>query len=130
MSRKIDTNCWEYKFAQIKKTRPKDFSKKMRMDWGMRSRMADYLYAMHTHCMKLADYSDKLAKFVRTFSGCTPTEIWCEAKRAEQRARVALGRLDGLVEGIRLSGIRLALDENTNLECFSARMHNRKGEVK
>lgn len=114
MSRKIiDKNCWEYQFAQIKKTRPKDFNKKMRMDWGLRSRLADYMYAMHTHYLELADYADKLAKYVRTFSGGTPTEICGESERAEQRARVALGKLEGLVDGIRLCGIEVIVEVDT-----------------
>ena len=110
MSRKIDTDSWEYKFMLIKKTRPKDFSKKMRMNWGMRRRMVDYLYAMHTHYISLVDYADKLAKYVRTFGGCTPCEVCWEADRADTRARVALGRLNGLVDGIRLSGIEVVIE--------------------
>lgn len=110
MSRKIDTNCWEYKFGQIKKTKPKDFSKKMRMNWGMRRRMVDYLYAFHMHYLAVVGYADKLANYVRTFSGCTPSEICGEAERAEMRARVALGRLNGLVDGMRLSGIEVVME--------------------
>ncbi len=110
MSRKIDVNCWEYQFNQIKRTKPRDFSKKMRMNWGMRRRMVDYLYAMHMHYLSLVDYADKLAKYVRTFSGCTPTDVIGEADRADTRARVALGRLNGLVEGIRLSGIEVVIE--------------------
>lgn len=110
MSRKIDTDSWEYKFMLIKRTRPKDFSKKMRMKWGMRRRMVDYLYAMHMHYMSLVDYADKLNTFVRTFGGCTPSEVCGEADRADTRARVALGRLNGLVDGIRLSGIEVVIE--------------------
>lgn len=110
MSRKIDTNCWEYK---LKQTRPKDFSKKMRMKWGMRRRMVDYLYAMHMHYMSLVDYADKMNAFVKTFGGCTPSEVCGEADRADTRARVALGRLNGLVDGIRLSGIEVVMEIDT-----------------
>ena len=113
MSRKIDTNCWEYKFGQIKKTRPKDFSKKMRMNWGMRRRMVDYLYAFHMHYLSVVGYADKLANYVRTFSGCTPSDVIGEADRADTRARVALGRLNGLVEGMRLSGIEVVMEIDT-----------------
>ena len=110
MSRKIDTDSWEYKFMLIKRTRPKDFSKKMRMNWGMRRRMVDYLYAMHMHYISLVDYADKLAKYVSTFGGCTPCDVCGEADRADTRARVALGRLNGLVEGMRLSGIEVVME--------------------
>lgn len=113
MSRKIDTNCWEYKFMLIKRTRPKDFSKKMRMSWGMRRRMVDYLYAFHMHYLAVVGYADKLAQYVRTFSGCTPTDVISEANRADTRARVALGRLNGLVDGMRLSGIEVAMEVDT-----------------
>ena len=110
MSRKIDTDSLEYKFVQIKRTRPKDFNKKMRMNWGMRRRMVDYLSAFHTHYLSLVDYADKLSKFVRTFGGCTPCDVCGEADRADTRARVALGMLNGLVDGIRLSGIEVVIE--------------------
>lgn len=113
MSRKIDTDSWEYKFMLIKRTRPKDFSKKMRMNWGMRRRMVDYLYAMRMHYMSLVDYADKMNAFVKTFGGCTPSEVCREADRADTRARVALGRLNGLVDGIRLSGIEVVMEIDT-----------------
>ena len=113
MSRKIDTNCWEYKFMLIKRTRPKDFSKKMRMNWGMRRRMVDYLYAFHMHYLAVVGYADKLNTFVKTFGGCTPCDVCGEADRADTRARVALGRLNGLVEGMRLSGIEVVIEIDT-----------------
>ena len=102
MSRKIDTDSWEYKFMLIKRTRPKDFSKKMRMNWGMRRRMVDY--------------AGKLNTFVSTFGGCTPTDVISEANRADMRARVALGRLNGLVEGMRLSGIEVVMELYTVID--------------
>ena len=116
MSRKIDTDSWEYKFMLIKRTRPKDFSKKMRMNWGMRRRMVDYLYAFHMHYISLVDYAGKLNTFVSTFGGCTPTDVISEANRADMRARVALGRLNGLVEGMRLSGIEVVMELYTVID--------------
>jgi hypothetical protein len=113
MSRKIDTDSWEYKFMLIKKTRPNYFSKKMRMNWGIRRRMVDYLYAFHMHYISLVEYTDKMKALVSTFGGCTPCEVCGEADRADTMARVALGRLNGLVEGIRLSGIEVAMEVDT-----------------
>lgn len=113
MSRKIDPNCWEYKFLQLKNMKPKDFKKAMRMKWGMRRRMVDYLYAMQMHYVSLVDYASKLSEFVGTFHGCTPCDVCGEADRAARRAREALGRLNGLVEGIRLCGIEVVMEEDT-----------------
>ena len=75
MSRKIDTDSWEYKFVQIKRTRPKDFNKQMRMNWGMRRRMVDYLSAFHTHYLSLVDYAEAHRDGTLTFHFFDGTEI-------------------------------------------------------
>ena len=132
MSRNIDTNSWEYKFAQLRKEKPKDFKKAMRMNWSMRKRMVDYLGALRMHYCKCLEYYDKLCDFRATFGGCTPCEVCGEQERAEVRAKESHARLLGFLEGFRLSGIEVTVVEDTlvrGLPIYTIHVWGRGGDV-
>ena len=105
MKKGIDKDSWEYKFAEIKKTRPKDFQKAYRMNWGVHKRMVDFMYALYLHYCEWVRYVDSLEKFYDSFHGCIPCEVCGERDMAQRNTWMNLSRVNGFVDAMRLSGI-------------------------
>ena len=100
------------KVAKIKKAAPKEFGCKMNMRYGLEKRVSDYLFKMNMHYLKLVRSYDALGDLI---TGCDPSDLVSEFNRSLDKAVEFKARLIGVVEGLRLSGMRISLVEDTRV---------------
>ena len=100
------------KVAEIKKAAPKEFKGKMNMRYGLEKRVSDYLFKMYMHYLKLVRAYDALGDLL---TGCDPSDLVFEFNRMLNKAVEFKARLLGVVDGLRLSGMRISVVEDTRV---------------
>lgn len=97
-------------FEEIRKTKPTEFKGKMNMRMTVEKRAFDYVSKMNVHYSALVKYHDELASI---WTGCGLTELWGEIERSRATAKEFLERMRGVVDGLRLAGVNVTLEEET-----------------